>query len=256
MDRRSVLALNGGALAAITGLAGCTDALGTDPAGDDPTTDPAGDDPTTDPADGSPTADPSSELVNPSFEADWAGWTVGRDLPEDPNESGEQPVASAAGVSSFHASDGENCLELRIDGSQDDGTVWVQQPVDLSGVASLSVDYRVASGFNHLRSAAVYAGPDPDGPLTEEQMDTSRSLEGYNRDGWTTFSYDVSHDGPGVVAVGMTVVWETGVVGQLDDVRLSSDPPSTRTTAPPPTDEPTTSGSPTTGDGGGDGDAI
>ncbi|MFB6137690.1 MAG: hypothetical protein ABEJ42_05035 [Halobacteriaceae archaeon] len=243
MDRRSVLALSGTALA---GLAGCSGVLGSDASAtttDDPTITAPGAGSTT-PGGGTSTGQPTTSdpqdapagLANPSFELGWSGWSIGRHLPEDPNREGEQDVAHEVGVTTWRASDGLASCRLVVDGSQDDGTLWVQQPVDLRGYRSISVDYRVSDSFNHIRNAAVYAGPVPEEPLTEPDFDTSQSLEGHPSKGWRTFSYPVEHDGPGLVAVGFSVVWETRADAHLDDVVLSESPPPEPTTSTTPPD--------------------
>jgi len=147
MQRRTMLALTGTALS--TALAGCG-ALAD--SGDDTPTDDSGDgtptptdpsDPTATPTDGgTPTDTPGapSELTNGSFEDDWAAWSVGRDLPTDPNRPGDRAVGSDLGVTTRRSSDGETACRLFIDGSQDDGTVWVQQPVDLSAYDYLAAN--------------------------------------------------------------------------------------------------------------------
>mgnify|MGYP000185732018 CR=1 FL=1 len=238
MQRRSMLAMTGTALTAL--VTGCS-ALGSEggdtptdgstptptatPTSDPtatPTATPGGSTPTgTEPADPTPTdtatptptdtgPDVPTSLVNGSFEEGWVGWSIGRDLPEDPNREGQQAVASRVGVTTEDATHGQASCRMFIDGSQDDGTVWVQQPVDLSAYDYLAVDYGVSTSFNEIRKAAVYAGPEPSKPLTETDFDTSKSLEGHSRSGWKTLTYEIDHDGPGLVAVGWSIVWETG----------------------------------------------
>lgn len=215
MRRRSVLALTGSAL--MTTLAGCNALDGSPEPTDTPTDSP----------------DVPSDLVNGGFENDWAGLTVGRDLPVDPNRKGDRKVASETGVTTRKATDGTTSLRLFIDGSQDHGTVWVQHPVDLSAYDYLAVDYAVSMSFNVIRKAAVYAGPQPEKPLTEADFDTSSPLEGLDTSSWKTLTFDIGYDGPGLVAVGFSVVWETGIQTLLDHVRLSADPPSTMSPSPP-----------------------
>mgnify|MGYP002277837900 CR=1 FL=1 len=271
MERRSMLALTGTALS--TALAGCgvlanggddgtpTDAPTDTPPGSTPTDTPAPTDtatPTASPTDtdeGTETATPTPEapaaLRNGSFEDDWTAWTVGRDLPTDPNRPGDRAVGSDVGVTTRRSSDGETACRLFIDGSQDDGTVWVQQPVDLSEYDYLAVDYVVSNSFNEIGQPAVYTGPEPDDPLSETDFDTSKSLEGHSRSGWKTFTYEVDHDGPGLVAVGFSIVWETGYRTFMDNVRLSADEPATVTPEPTPTPTDRSDGR----DGDGDGDS-
>ena len=185
MDRRDALSALGAALAA--GLAGC----GSDRTGD--------------------------RVENGSFEDGLAGWTVGRDLPIDPNKAGSQPVDAQAAVSSAVAADGEHALSLFIDGSQDDGTLWVQQALDLAGVDRLALQgYSEQESVNTIAKIAAYAGPETD--LSEADFDTSAASEDHA--GWKTYEYAVDHDGEGLVAVGISVVWETEVRRYLDDVRV------------------------------------
>jgi hypothetical protein len=227
MRRRKLLALSGTALT--TAVAGCSSLGGSDsdPTTGEPTTDPTETDSPTDTDTPNDDTDLADDLRNGSFEDDWATWTVGRHLPDDPNVEGDRKVASGIGVTSTDASDGTTCLRGFIDGSQDDGTVWVQQPVDLSDHDHLAVDYRVTDSFNEILQAAVYVGPSVEGGLSEVDFDRSNSLSGHRGKGWKTFVYDVDHDGPGVVAVGFNIVWETGASGLLDNVRLTADDPET-----------------------------
>jgi hypothetical protein len=206
MRRRSLLSALGVGLAALAGCQG-------NPSGDTTTTTTE----TTTPETTTTTA--PGTLTNASFEDGLAGWTVGRDLPEDPNKT-TGVVDSEATTTTEMASDGTRSLALSIDGSQDDGTLWVQQPLDLSGVGTVALDYRtVAGGANTITKAAVYAGPERS--LAEAEFDVSEPLEREDGGDWQTFEYDVAHDGPGLLAVGITVVWETEVLRLLDDVRLS-----------------------------------
>jgi hypothetical protein len=208
----------------LVALAGCTsggpggEGTTAEPTTDRPTTERTTADPTTAPPE--TTAGPGAALANGSFEDGLTGWSVGRDLPADPNRT-TGVVDANASVSGQFASDGAQSLELFVDGRQDDGTLWVQQPVELSG-ADLSVDYYTAAGgANTITKAAVYAGPEPAGGLGESDFDVSEPLEREDGGGWQTFEYDVEHDGPGLVAVGITVVWESEVTRLLDAVRLA-----------------------------------
>ncbi len=233
MRRRNALALIGTTIA--TSLAGCP-GLGNATETETPTTTP--DDGTPTPTEPEPTPTVPTDVVNGSFEDGWTGWAVGRDLPVDPNYETERPVASEVAITTRAATDGIGACRVFIDGSQDDGTVWVQQPVDLSGYTHLAVDYLVSDSFNEIRQPAVYAGPEPDDGLVETDFDTSKSLEGHSTPGWKTFTYDVGHDGPGLVAIGFSIVWETGADALFDNVRLSADPPEVVTPEATPTDAP------------------
>lgn len=119
------------------------------------------------------------------------------------------------------AAHGRQSVAITIDGSQDDGTAWVQQPVDLADVGTLSVAvYSPRESFNTLRKVAAYAGPMSEkGALSEAEFDTDEAVEDHS--GWKTYTYPVGYDGEGLVAVGVSVVWETTVTRHVDDVELS-----------------------------------
>lgn len=162
---------------------------------------------------------PQPTLDNGSFEDGLNSWTIGRDLPTDPNVEGDQPVESDVSVSTDYAVDGDRSCALFIDGRQDDGTLWVQQRATLDDSTQLAVDfYSEQESFNVITKVAAYAGPDPDRTLTESDFDTSATTEDHA--GWKTYEYDISYDGIGLVAVGISVVWETAVARYLDNVRL------------------------------------
>ena len=212
MDRRRFLGVLGTATA--VGLAGCTGGDGTDEGGTPTAT------PTASPAP-SPTPDPG--LQNGSFEAGLTGWQPGTDLPTDPNTG--TPVASDVSVRTGGregvpaASDGDRVLALFVDGRQDDGTVWVQQQADLRPFDRLAVDvYSPQESFNTITKVAAYAGALPDTPLQEVAFDTTRPAEDHA--GWKTYEYAVPPEPHGLVAVGVSVVWETEVTKFLDRVRL------------------------------------
>ena len=221
MDRRRFLAATGAT--AFLALAGCTD----DGAGGTTTVTSPGNgtspDSSTTPGTSTTTEPPEAGLTNGSFEAGLEGWQVGTDLPTDPNTG--DPVATDSTVERGgtggrpQASDGERVLALFIDGLQDDGTIWVQQQVDLRPFDTLAVDvHSEMESANTVTKVAAYAGALPDTPLVETAFDTTRPADAH--EGWGTFEYDTSPEPHGLVAVGISVVWETEVTKFLDDVRL------------------------------------
>ncbi|WP_435100426.1 hypothetical protein [Halarchaeum sp. P4] len=188
MDRRSLLTTTSVlATAGLAALAGCS----------------------------APTDEPEPRVENASFENGLAEWETGRELPTDPNTG--QPVATTIAASSDRASDGSQSVSFFIDGRQDDGVLWVAQDVDLGGVDTLTVDvWSPEESFNTITKVAAYAGPERE--LTESDFDTTQAVEDHA--GWRTYEYPVRHDGEGLVAVGIAVVWETEVTRYVDNVRL------------------------------------
>jgi hypothetical protein len=206
---------------AAASVAGCTQDE-TDPGVNSPTPTPWST-PTgtpTDPPSPNPTQTPTQrgELTNPSFEDGLTGWTIGRDLPEDPNDPGN-PVPSTVEATTAQASVGARSVRMELDGSADDGTIWVAQGADFGSVDRVRVDcYSAEATFNLLAELAVYIGPMPEGGLSESDFDTNEQTGDHS--GWKTYEYPVEFTGTGVVAVGMNVVWETTVERFFDEVRL------------------------------------
>lgn len=215
VSRRCVLQLVGGGVAGTA--AGCGDWAG----GSTSTRSPPGTDP---PADRTsrptPTGTHDGTLTNGSFESALDGWAIGTDLPEDPGNPGH-PVAARARSAAAHAAHGQRALELFIDGRQDDGTIWVQQTVDLRNVETLAVAvHSPGQSFNTITKVAAYAGPSPakGNELTESDFNTEQSIEGH--EGWKVFEYPIETGATGIVAVGISVVWETEVTRYLDTIRV------------------------------------
>ena len=204
MNRRSYLRLAGSGL---LGVAGCTNS-------DSPPADTG-----TTTTSTTTTSSPDAELVNPSFESGLAGWTVGKDLPEDPNGSGE-PVNNHVQTATDVAREGETALDLYIEGVADDGTVWVEQSVDFTGVSVVVVHaYSEQQSFNILSNVAFFAGAKPDGGLIEANFDRENDIEDHA--GWKAYTYDVADaSGRATLAVGMNVVWETGIRRFLDYIQF------------------------------------
>lgn len=157
------------------------------------------------------------DFQNGGFEDGLAHWVPRSDVPEDPNTG--KPVAHSVTASPAQASTGASSVELFVDGRQDDGTIWVQQQAALADVETLAVDvYSPEESFNTITKVAAYAGPNPSKPLTEADFDTERAVEDHA--GWKTYEYPIDHDASGLVAVGISVVWETRVTRYVDTVRL------------------------------------
>lgn len=215
VSRRRVLQLIG------VGVAGTTAGCG-DRAGDStPTRSPTGTDPPPDRTSRpTPTGTPDGTLTNGSFESGLDGWAVGTDLPEDPENPGH-PVEAHASPVTAHAAHGQRAIKLFIDGRQDDGTIWVQQSVDFRDVETLAVViHSPGQSFNTITKVAAYAGPSPakGNELTESDFNTERSIE--DHDGWKGFEYPIEIDAMGIIAVGISVVWETEVTRYLDNIRV------------------------------------
>lgn len=153
----------------------------------------------------------SEGLTNGSFENGLEGWTRGSDLPDPRLDWEIWPVEEVA-------SDGELSAGLYLDGKMDDGTIWLQQQVDLSEFDQVKLDaYSPQKSFNDIYQIAVYTGQPRF--LVEQDFTVEDTFE--KHEGWKTFSYPVDYDGEGLVAVGANVIWEHSTAERaIDNVRL------------------------------------
>jgi hypothetical protein len=177
----------------------------------------------------------------PLHDASSKGWQVGADVPDDPNSPG-QKVAWSVEASDEQASAGSQSLRLRLDGRQDDGTIWLTRPLAVSAGQPLpTADHRDAAmtlggqprtvrlsfdlwsasaSFNTLANVAAYAGSRA--PEAEGDFDLSQAAD--QAEGWQRYSYSLSaepnSDGELWIAVGISVVWETEVTYYIDELQV------------------------------------
>jgi hypothetical protein len=168
-------------------------------------------------------------IAEENFEEDLRAWTVGADLPEDPNNPG-QKVAWEAGVSDERAYAGRQSLRLYIDGRQDDGTVWIERPVRVEPDARVEVSFRFWSPFggtfNNLAYVVGYIGPRP--PSREDDLERLAPVTEVGE--WDLLSLKGtagSSQADSVwVAVGFSVVWESEQTYFIDEVTVRTQEPS------------------------------
>jgi hypothetical protein len=158
------------------------------------------------------------ELKNGSFEDNLSGWTIGKDLPKVPG--GSETVSNEASITEENASDGDKSISFYIEGIADDGTIWVEQIVNLTQSDSFKIDvYSEQKSFNILSEVAFFAGQKPDEGLSEVNFNRDNDVE--DHEGWKTYKYDISElEGEKTVAIGMNVIWETGIKRFFDNARL------------------------------------
>ena len=174
--------------------------------------------------------DPISVSFHEDFETDLTSWETDADVPTDPNNPGN-PVAWSITVSQERAAEGERSARFELDGSQDDGTVWLTRAFEVPPNQSIDVDLdfqlwnRSQSMANTLIKVAAYAGAQP--PQAEADFNTERP--GNRVEGWDEYEYRFSTpssaEGQVWVAFGISVVWETQVVYYIDDVNVEIDQP-------------------------------
>lgn len=174
---------------------------------------------------------PVSLSFEDGFEGDLSTWQMGADVPMDPNNPGN-PVAWSIQASLDQAAEGNRSARFELDGSQDDGTIWLTRAFEVPANERIDVDLDFQlwnegpSMANTLIKVAAYAGPQP--PEAEGDFNTERP--GNRVEGWDEYEYrfsaQSSADGQIWVAFGISVVWETQVVYYIDDVNVEIEQPS------------------------------
>ncbi|UCG70327.1 MAG: hypothetical protein JSV09_04730, partial [Thermoplasmata archaeon] len=153
-----------------------------------------------------------------SWETDMGLWTKDYDLPEDPNFMGE---SEAGKLVYWHiertdkiAYKGDWCLELAIDGSQDDGTVWMERIVPAHRKAPVTIvfiDFYVHSKWEspvNQWKIVAYAG------VKDPERENDFTIIGYTEPGVGWYRYRMveriwTHGNEDIfVAFGISVLWE------------------------------------------------
>jgi hypothetical protein len=177
------------------------------------------------PGNGTPSARAS---LADGFESGLADWVQDQDLPLDPNRPG-QTVAASVTLSTAQAYGGARSARFAIDGTQGDGTVWLEHQFSVLG----DQNYRVTLTFAFWSEsqsdnavAFVAAIGTNERPKREQDFDTSRVTN--LTAGWRQYSYtfDLTTDATGRVWVGygVTVAFETQLIYYIDDVSITIEP--------------------------------
>lgn len=178
------------------------------------------------------------------LEEGFMGWTRDSDVPEDPNNHGN-PVAWMITHSTERATDGTASLRYYLDGTQDDGTIWIVQPITVDSGHTYNMRMQVdawsaSESFNTLAHLVMYAGPSR--PTSEGSFpspgtsssdagvtDTGGLREPLNQvEGWQTYSF--SWKTPTLqmdaiyIATGISAVWETEMTYFIDNITLTATP--------------------------------
>jgi hypothetical protein len=166
-------------------------------------------------------------LFDEGFESGLEGWDQGADVPEDPNNPG-QPVAWSIEASGEQALEGVQSARFTLDGSADDGTIWLVKELAVPPETELAIAisfqvWSASESFNTLARVAAYAGPRP--PEAEEDLDTSQPAN--LAEGWRRYDYSFpvrsGPEGRLWVAAGISVVWEAQVTYYMDRIEVVID---------------------------------
>lgn len=159
-------------------------------------------------------------VIDEGFENGLEAWTVGTDLPDDPNMEGK--VAAEVTIQEETVFAGAKSARLYIDGRQDDGTIWIARQVDASMADEVSLSFRFWSpfkgSFNNLAYVVAYVGP----AQPQREADLPRLAPVTDVGEWDKLQVSApTHGAESLwVAVGFSVVWESEQEYFLDEVAV------------------------------------
>lgn len=181
----------------------------------------------------------NSIVVEDFFHYDIDGWEVGRDLPDDTDG---EPVDSHVTHTNRGSASGYwgGCVEFGLEGIHDDGTIWLQQPIDVDPNTTYDVSLEFA-GYNKEKSYnKIVAGH---AILTNDKVQVEDDLRGRNssnavhvegdvhqsNDQWLYYDTagEFDSDGSSTVwlAFGMDLFWEHSYwSNRFDDVSVELTP--------------------------------
>jgi hypothetical protein len=172
-----------------------------------------------------PAQQPQPQTFSYNFEDGFEGWVTDADLPEDPNRPGELVdwrIELAGNVSSS----GSKSVLLYIDGTQDDGTLWIERKLHLEPNTQKTVNlsfqfWSESESFNTLGVVVGYAGSQ--NPEVEDDFVILGSAN--EAEGWKAYNLtqQIQTDASGDVhvALGFSVRWEAHLTYFVDDVKIT-----------------------------------
>lgn len=176
------------------------------------------------------------------FEDGLGDWERNADVPDDPNNPGN-PVEWSITTSTDQAATGQTSVRYLLDGLQDDGTIWLVKPLEVSAGQSYSAEvtaqaWSQSQSFNTLAHLVMYLGPErPTGETDFPDPNTNSSTDAFgygglreplNRSaGWEEYAFSwetPTFDTDTVyIAVGISAVWESHLGYYVDDISITFD---------------------------------
>lgn len=181
--------------------------------------------------------------IEEDFEGGIDAWAKRSDVPEDPNRPG-QHVAWNITPAQSPAHDGDWSVAFQLDGTQDDGTIWIERPFQVEANQSYHVNasvfaHSVEESFNERAHLVVYVGHQPpegeeDFPAPGERTNATDPppvgglrLPLDRAEGWTEYGFewvlpaaDERQDRALYIAIGISAVWETQLEHHVDAVHI------------------------------------
>jgi len=159
------------------------------------------------------------------FEEDFGGWEGDADVPPDPNNPDSLVDWNVSRVTSPVKS-GQYSVELYIDGRQDDDTVWIEKALSVKRNSQIKVKvsfdfYSESESFNVIADVVGFAGTsNPEVEADFTVLGQANEVSGWKR--YThTATLKTGSSGEVGVAVGISVLWETEMTYNLDNVEVT-----------------------------------
>jgi len=164
-------------------------------------------------------------VVKEGFESGFEEWEADADVPYDPNNPG-QTVGWNITRSTDIAYSGQYAVQLFIDGSQDDGTIWLERRIVTSRNTQVLVTmsfwlYSEHESFNTIAAVVAYAGiRNPEEESDFEVLGAANQVAGWKQYKLET-KVNTESDGELWVALGISVRWETVMTYYVDSVEIT-----------------------------------
>jgi len=162
--------------------------------------------------------------LSEGFENGFGEWTADADVPLDPNNPGHAVLWNITRVTDA-AKSGQYSVELFVDGSQDDGTIWIERSIVVKRNSQVQVRvsfqfYSAQESFTTIAAVVAYAGvrnPETEGDFAVVGLANEVA-------GWKEYSLaavvDTGSSEELWVAAGISVRWETHMTYLIDDVEI------------------------------------
>ncbi len=168
---------------------------------------------------------PKTVIYTEGFEEDFGEWKGDADVPPDPNNP-DSPVDWNVSRVTSPVKFGQYSVELYIDGRQDDGTVWIERELSVKKNSQIQVKvsfdfYSESESFNVIAGVIGFAG------TSNPEVEADFTVLGQTNEvsGWKRYTHTATlktgSSGEVWVAVGISVLWETEMTYNLDDVEVT-----------------------------------
>jgi hypothetical protein len=154
------------------------------------------------------------------FEVNYGSYEFDFDVPEDFYTGGYKECYSE--ITDEDSYKGNQSLKLFLDGTSDDGTVWVERWIPVPKNSKISVAFSFAFGNHPAMGCMVSHYVGINDPEVEQDFSDNWEEHSYN---WKVYSYYANMTTGDYsriwVAAGFSAVWETWFTHYLDSMKIT-----------------------------------